>query len=180
MVRVLILSILLISLIAGCKPTEKNYKEAYEAAQAKRNAVNISNGVNAPLQGDDSFSIKVVNGDSVWVCHSRISLLPIAGDNSQAPDADSQSLPAERFRELKYGLIVGSFSMPANANALAADLKRMGHIGVPATDGLSKWYVLSDLYPTLDDAIEGSKAFHRENPTYIYVGIPAPLIVYIP
>ncbi|MCM1377558.1 MAG: hypothetical protein NC097_04020 [Clostridium sp.] len=147
---------------AGCKPTEKNYKAAYEAARDKRAAMLHSYDLSSPLQDDETISIKLIDGDSVWVSHERLELRPAEGDS--VPD-------------MHYGVAFSTFKMPTNACAQAADLRAAGHRSYPATDGRGKWYVVADLYPNLPQAAAAAAKFRCENPTYIYVGLPAPVVV---
>lgn len=151
-------------LFAGCKPTEKNYKAAYDAAMIHKENSLADRGVTVPLQGDASIALRKVGSDSIWVSHSRFSI-----DN---PDSDGQIAAPGR-----YGVAVASFRMPTNARAMSSDLRKKGYKSVAATDGREKWVVVADFYSSLEEAAAGIREFQKRNPQYIYVGQPAPVVV---
>ncbi|MCM1152939.1 MAG: SPOR domain-containing protein [Muribaculum sp.] len=153
--------------VGGCKPTEKNYKAAYEAADAKRRADLEQRGLgNMTLQNDLNISKRPVGekGDSIWICHDLLTL-----------EADEIS----GLSEGRYGVAVAMFRMPANANAMSEDLRSRGMKAAVGKSGNGKWFVLSNIFTTLNDAAAGIQAFERENPDFLYVGLPAPAIVNI-
>lgn len=156
----------LIVTLPACKPTEKNYKAAYDAAKGKREQSLADRGVTGPLQSDDSYSIRVVDGDSVWVGHDYVSL--------RNPDDSKPSGVAGR-----YGVAVAAFKMPTNARAMTSDLKAAGHGAWTAVDGRGKVYVLADLYPDLQQAAAAARRFSADAPSFIYVGVPAPTVMLV-
>lgn len=156
----------MLTLLSACKPTEKNYKAAYDAAKVKRQESLVDRGVTGLLQSDDSYSIRVVGGDSVWVGHDYVSLRN--ADDTRPSGVDG-----------RYGVAVAAFRMPTNARAMTADLRSAGHGAWTAVDGRGKWYVLADLYPDLQQAASGARSFAADRPSYIYVGLPAPVVMHI-
>ena len=59
-------------MFVGCKPTENNYKAAYDAAVSKRQEVAKEQMRPASgLMSDDGPQLRVVDGDSVYVLRER-------------------------------------------------------------------------------------------------------------
>ena len=64
-------------LLTGCKPTERNYRAAYDAALAKRQAEAELRMLPASgLMSDDGPQLKIVNGDSLYVVKERLKAAP--------------------------------------------------------------------------------------------------------
>ena len=64
----LLYPILITLLFVGCKPTEKGYQAAYDAAKNKREAAAGEQMLPAQgLQSDDGPQLRVVDGDSIYV-----------------------------------------------------------------------------------------------------------------
>lgn len=167
MKRIIFIYLTLLSgmLFFGCKPTEKNYKAAYDAAKARREATVSEHGIGGFLQNDETLSIRVVEGDSVWVSHERVGLR----------DAEGNPVKTEPV----YGVGVAVFRMPTNAVALKDDLLKRGYEASLATDGRDKWFVVSGLYSELGEAAKEARRFRDLNPSFIFVGLPSPVILYI-
>lgn len=149
---------------SGCKPTEKNYKEAYEAAAAKRQADMEARGLGGMMLQDDlNISKRPMgeNGDSVWICHDLLSLEVEEGI----------TLP-----EGRYGVVTSVFKMPANARAMSSDLREAGEVAAVGKSSSGKWYVITGIYPSLNEAAEGLREFDRHHKDFHYVGLPGAAI----
>lgn len=60
-------------LLASCKPTEKNYKAAYDAALEKREAAMREQMIpTTGLMSDDGPQMRVVEGDTVYVLREAL------------------------------------------------------------------------------------------------------------
>lgn len=146
----------------GCKPTENNYKAAYDAALAKRQqAAEEQMRPATGLLNDEGPQLRIVNGDTVYVMRERLRL----------PDGAAVSG--------KWGVAVSLFKMDTNARAAAAAIKERGFdeaMYVRASG--DRYYTLSAVTATLDSAIVASRRFSEAFPDYPYIGLPgAPVII---
>lgn len=148
--------------LSGCKPTEKGYREAYDAAKAKREAAARDLMLPAEgLQSDDGPQLRVVDGDTLYVLRERLRT-----EDSKMP-----------FRP--WLLAVGVYKMNTNAKANAANLQAEGYGKATFMRGPeNKWYTVADGASTLDSLRIMSKSFRQKHPYYPYVGLPAsPVII---
>lgn len=162
MKKILIAVIAVVALtLSACKPTESNYRAAYDAALAKRDSALRDTQVTGNLQLDDALSRRPVAGDSIWVCH-------------EVARAENDSLATKRGR---YAVAVATFKMPTNARAMASDLQERKYPAYSAKDGKGKWYVVAADYPTIEEGAAAVRLFQRSNPTFFYVGLPEPVLL---
>lgn len=152
--------------LSSCKPTEKNYKAAYDAALGKREAMKADLGVDlqeGALQQVDGPQLKKVDGVEVYVLNKRI-----------VPAEDGKKLPGH------YNVAVGEYKMVTNSRAQSEDLKAEGYDSFPAKDSAGMHYTIAGSFPTLKEAL----AFYQEykaKADRVYVGLPAsPVIIYSP
>lgn len=149
-------------MFVGCKPTEKNYKAAYDAALARRQeAVKEQMRPATGLLSDDEPQLRVVEGDSVYVLKERLRLL------------DGTRLPG------KWSVCVGVFKMDTNAKAAVEDMRAEGYMdAVVAKASGSRYYPVVATAGTLDSARMISKEFVARFPAYPFVGLPgAPVLI---
>lgn len=161
MVATAIVSCLILGGLAGCKPTEKNYKAAYDAAKAKRQQAEAESMIPASgLMSFDGPRLRVFDGDSVYF--QRQHLRPVA-DNVEINN---------------YNVVVGQFKMHTNATAQADRLKEKGYDSMAAKGTEDRWYCVAASCLTLDEARAFLKRFKSENKGYPYIGLPdAPVII---
>lgn len=148
--------------LVGCKPTERNYQMAYDAAKAKREQAAAEQMRPATgLLNDEGPQLRVVYGDSIFVLHEMLSL-PEGGR------------PSDR-----WALAVGVFKMDTNAKAAANDLKSHGFENAFLAKARGdKYYTIAATAPTMDSLRTVSKRFQKTFPDYPYVGLPAaPVLV---
>ena len=96
----------------GCKSSESAYKKAYEKAKAQESAAvetNVVDNVVAPIEEKPIDEVKVVdNADNVQVRQEQVSLIDGSGLKN-------------------FSVVVGSFSVKANAEGLQQRLKEAGY-----------------------------------------------------
>ena len=158
----LLYPILITLLFVGCKPTEKGYQAAYDAAKNKREAAAREQMLPAQgLQSDDVPQLRVVNGDSIYVLRAIMR----TEDSRRAPKP--------------WLLAVGVYRMSTNAKANALNLRQSGYPQATWLKGPeNKWYTISDGAETLDSLKVMSRLFKDTHPDYPYVGLPAsPVII---
>lgn len=154
--------LLAVGLLASCKPTENNYRQAYDAAKAKREAANAEAMMpTTGLLNDDGTSLKIVNGDSLFVSKDRLRRDP------EQPDI------------LKtYNVAVGVYKMNTNAKAQAAALCEKGYDAHAVQTTGDRWYALAGGFDSLDEALDFIRGFKKKNPGYPYIGLPgSPVII---
>lgn len=142
--------------VTACKPTEKGYQAAYDAALAKRQAAQQEQMLPAQgMQMDDGPQIRVVGGDSVYVDRQRI----------KAAEGSAWELD-------KFNVAVSFFKMKTNAEASAAMMKDKGYKAIAAQSARERWYVVVGEFPSLQEAVDFYKEFMKKNPDYKYIGLP--------
>ena len=152
--------------LVGCKPTEKGYKTAYDAALNKRQAamadidVKLSEG---DFQQVDGAQLKEVDGVKVYVLNQRIT--PV--------DKDS-SLPGN------YNVAIGTYKMITNCRSQVADLKSEGFNAFEAKEPEGMYYSIAGSFDSLDEAVKFYQDY-KKGKNRVYVGLPStPVIIYSP
>lgn len=160
-VKVLLAVLMLVPMLYSCKPTEKGYRQAYEAAKSKREQKDPDEELltgGHKLLSEEATNWRVLDSDSVQVEHKFIK-----------PVKDStwpQSGP--------YRLAVAMLKMTTNANSLLADLKKGRSLTpVVATDGKDTYYIIAGSATYVDSLGNVLKTFKQENPGFQYIGLPS-------
>ena len=167
MLRLTLTMCLLAGMLYSCKPTEKGYQQAYEAAKNKREQKDPDEDIltgGHRLLTEEATNWRVIAGDSLQLQHKFIK--PV--DGSQWP----QSGP--------YRLAVAMLKMTTNANSMLADLKKNGNLTpVIATDGKDTYYIVAGSATYVDSLGNVLSTFKRENPGFRYIGLTPeqPLII---
>lgn len=148
---------------SGCKPTEKNYKAAYDAALAKRQAEQNDPDMNLPVSGYhtmDSPQVKRIGDKDYYYQFVRLR-----------PLADSVKMHA-------YNVAVAVYKMPTNCEAQVADLRELGYNSFGAKSADDRYYVLIGSYPEMQAAAAEIDNYVKNNKNGVYVGLPeSPVIV---
>lgn len=157
---------LLALLAVSCKPTEKGYKAAYDAALNKREAAAAEIDVNLPegaLQNYDGPQLKDIDGKQVYLLNTRLK-----------PVEFVETLPGN------YNIAVGTYKMITNSKAQSETLRQEGFEAFPAktTDGM--YYTIAGSFDDRKEAIEFYDNYKKKKDR-VYVGLPnAPVIIYSP
>lgn len=148
--------------LIGCKPTESNYRQAYDAAKAKREQAAAEQMRPATgLLSDDGPQQRIVDGDTIYVLTESLRI----------PDAGR---PRGR-----WALAVGMFKMNTNAAAGVEAVRQKGFDrAFMATARGGKFYTIAATAQTLDSIRDASRRFQSSFPDYPYVGLPgAPVLI---
>lgn len=164
-IKIVLAGLTAVAMLVGCKPTEKNYKEAYDAAIQKRNAsaeedaaMNIPGAVLLQVGGP---SQKVVNGDTVYFMVERLRFV--------------DGLKGDRHR---YNVAVAAYKMQTNCAAQVSDLFAKGYKAFGARNAEEKFYVIAGSFDTLEEAVSFDKAFVKKEKKHVYSGLPsAPVVI---
>lgn len=152
--------------IVSCKPTEKNYKAAYDAALGKREAAKADMDVNLPegaLQQIDGPQLKEVDGKQVYILNMRIR-----------PLDQGIKLPG------KYNVAIGSYKMNTNCLAQVDVLKKEGYEAFAVRDSEPMYYSIAGSFETLQEAVQFYEDY-KKGKNRVYVGLPNnPVIIFTP
>lgn len=161
---------MLLLTLAGCKPTEKGYRQAYDAAKAKREYVDpdadlLTGG--HKLLDESASNWNVTGGDTLQMMHFRLS--PEGGVKWP------QSGP--------YRLAVAKFKMDTNSKSLLANIENSGTLTpVMASDGKGTHYIIAGSATYPDSLAYVLADFRKENPGFRHIGLrpEAPVIIVAP
>lgn len=147
----------------ACKPSERNYRLAYETAQQKARA-----GID-----DDIFELMQAEELPPWRRTATDSVRTIAAPviwhyTPAAVDSGGRIDPAP------YNLIVGKYSMPTNARAQADRLATQGYRSHVLRTGQPIYYVVAVASASLDTIASAAHDYARRFPKGI-VALPQPL-----
>lgn len=160
--KIIIAALALLPALSACKPTEKGYREAYDAARNKRELARQENMLPATgLRSDDGPQLRIIEGDTIYV------------DRQILRTADG------RKPEKKWYLAVGVYKMDTNAKASVTALHEKGWKEAVSLKGQGgKWYSMAVGAGTLDSIRTESAIFMEKNRNYPYIGFPGrPVII---
>lgn len=166
--RHILLALPLLSILCastGCKPSEKNYKAAYDATLRKREAARkmeqeIAPGVelvyeNAPVR-------QTVEGMDIYVKTSHFRCLE-----------KGEPLPNP------FMVAVGMYNLPTNARSQVADLKAQGYEGaVVMIDMQGRYFAMAASFGSLAEAANFVKTFQDKHHSMPYVGLEGSPVVF--
>ncbi len=159
-IKILLITVIGLGMLWGCKPTEKGYRQAYEAAKSKREQKDPDEALltgGHKLLSEEASNWRVIDGDSVQVEHKFLK----PTDGAKWPQAGP------------YRLAVAQLKMTTNAKSMLADLKNGDNLKpLVATDGKDTYYVIAGTASYLDSLGNVLSTFHRDNPGFQYIGLP--------
>lgn len=151
--------------LCGCKPTEKNYADAYskayEAAQRK---------AEADRTGEDGIKLESMEGptfqtfgtDTVQIGTSRLKPFETG----------------ESTGEGSYGIAIAKYSMPTNARSHLKVVRNEYPDAFIASDGQQGFYVMIKRVPTVSDATDPIRIYLQNHPGDSYMGLDGNPMVY--
>lgn len=154
-------------LLAGCKPTERNYQaaydKAYEAAQ-RRTQEQTTGSDGTTLEMMDGPRILTIDNETFHISSSRVSPFELDGDKPEKGTV---------------GVAVARYSMPTNARRHAQELKKDFTDTFIVTDGDDNYYVVAIIGATIEETVPDLKKFKSKHKDYTYIGLSGhPLIFY--
>ena len=162
---IIVLSLITLFLPA-CKPTEKGYKSAYDAALGKREAVKADIDVDLPegaLQDFDGAQLREVDGVKVYILNQRLK-----------PVEEDMKLPG------LFNVAVGTYKMITNCRAQSNALKEEGYEAFPAQEPDGMYYTIAGSFATLSEAVKFYQDY-KSAKDRVYVGLPdSPIIIFSP
>ncbi len=152
-------------LLWSCKPTEKNYLKAYEAAQRRRQQEVENSDIDlSRMIRIDTPQRKYVGGDSAYVRHEALNLYGRAPQSGQQP----------------CNLAVAKYNMRANAEAHAENLRADGYDAFIYSTPAGEFYVMAGAYSDLSTAIRARREYITRHPDAPYIGLPGEPVIEIP
>ena len=152
--------------ITSCKPTEKGYQAAYDAALHKREAAYANLQTELPqgtIQQVDGPQLKDIDGHQIYVENKRIS-----------PYDNNSSLSGE------YNVAIARYKMSTNAISQVEQLREEGFQAVVAKDTEGNFFTLAGSFPTMNEAKNFYLEYQKKKKQK-YVGLPdSPVIIYSP
>jgi len=149
-------------LLSSCKPTEENYKAAYDAAVKKREAENqdrIGQGVR--IEAIDAP--RKVNVSGVELGIKTLYLHPEENTSGIQP---------------AYCIVVARYKMPTNARGQVAGLKESGYNNATVMSDADQMYlVVADVADSLENAARKVSDYRKRYPENTYVGLGGDVLV---
>ncbi len=162
-------------LLSGCKPTENNYRQAYDAALAKREKTEekdifIPEGGLQSLDGPQKRTF----GD-ITVLYEVKSLRW----TQPADVKEGGNVEIDAPRPHKYNVAVGLYKMPTNAASQVEQLIANGYDrAFPAHVQKDQNYAIAASFENIEDAAKFVDSFIKKNKGMNYVGLPgAPVVI---
>ena len=162
--RKLLIAFAVLIALGACKPSEENYRLAYETAR-QRDREGLDEGVYELMQQEKLPPMIHVLGDSV-----RVQRLPLAAFYCPGADSVKTCVPQA------YNVAVALYKMPTNARAHADRLADEGYHSVVLKSGASLYYVMAGLVESLDSAARLSRRYDMSHAGE-YIGIPCPVAI---
>lgn len=162
-----LIPLLLLCVLASCKPTEANYRSAYDAALAKRNSVDPDADIlfgNHKLASPLGAVPEAVGADTILSLRAPATII------NPSPEAEGN----------RYRTAVAFYRMEQNAVDHARRLSQQGETGTAVAKlGDEKYLVIAHSAPTLAEGAAWTAARLRANPKGPWIGLtpPEPLLL---
>lgn len=129
--------------LAGCKTTEDNYRQSYEAAVAKRNATeaeadSVDSTIHNKIMEASKPYPKTENGKTA---------LYLQGNMWQAYNAEKNKMK-------RYNVVVGAMKQLFNAKAFCSRLEDNGAKAYVIQNGAKDYYVVAEGFDTFAEAAD--------------------------
>lgn len=141
--------------IVSCKPTENNYRAAYDAAQGKRHIVDTD--------------ADILNSGKL---------------EETEPEADKPKgfkVETRRSNNVEdddvYMFVIARYGMSTNAEAHSAALREKGLASQAVSLGDEEWYVAAASFPDEESAQEFGKKYEASHPRETWIGLADPFIL---
>lgn len=161
--KCLILAVGLFTVLVACKPTEKNYRLAYELAQQKER------------QGlDDDIYEMMVEESLPPYRHTATDSVRVMGEHVIWQYTPEVVDSGRKINPKEYNLAVGKYSMLTNAKAHADRLASEGWHAVLLRNGEPSYYVIVKMSASLDTIASAARKYSSRYPNGC-VSLPEPI-----
>lgn len=156
---------LLVIFAASCKPTEKNYADAYskayEAARKK---------TDADQTGEDGVKLELMDGPT---------RRPIGADTVSLGSLRVKPFGEDPISENgNYGIAIAKYSMPTNARSHLNTIKSDYPNAFLAFDGSQGYYVIIKTVASVPEAADPIRIYRANHPNDLYMGLDGEPVVY--
>ena len=128
---------------AGCKTTEENYRQSYEAAVAKRNAAEAEAD-----SVDTTVHNKIMEASRPYEkTEGGKTALYLEGNMWQAWNAETNKMK-------RYSVVVGAMRQLFNAKAFCTRLEQNGAKAYVIQNGAKDYYVVAEGFDTFGEAAD--------------------------
>lgn len=160
-------------LMPGCKPTEKNYRSAYEAAREKRERDEEHRKELQADLGVDQTALQSVDDDGAM----KITLTDIATDEEYKVISKNRSFHRD---DKVNGAVaaVATMKMGSNAESLAEDLKKSGFPASRVVRSGDEYIVIIEEDPSAAGLARTAIRFMKKYPEFPYMGQGEMLVIY--
>lgn len=151
---ILLISTFSLPFLTGCKPSEKNYQAAYQAAKTKKakdRAADEELGM-PELISDDGPRIESIEGIKVNSISLPVSPEPKGG------------------KWMPYNVATGAYKMPANASSHTERLAAEGYESYMLRDASGMIYVCAGGFGNALQAAEFAEKYASSHPKMVYPG----------
>lgn len=157
------IALLLMVFATGCKPTEKNYKDAYETALKKRDNSGLDYGLGNEMKVEaiDAPKKIIYNNKEYYVKVEYVA--PFETDLASRP---------------KYMIVVAKYKMPTNARNQVEQLKKSGFgNSMLVKDRDENYLVVADYAQTMDDIAQKADDFKKKYPNINFIGLYGDILI---
>lgn len=162
----IICGVILLMLPVACKPTEKNYQAAYDAARNKRRAEAASDRdmilpAGSAIQRLDAPLTKNVDGEELRIKRFFIRYI----GSGETPLMS------------RYNVAVSRYKMPTNVKAQSEDLVAAGYNAFPVEGNDGFYYVIAATFPTLEETADFVKKYKKNHKPSQFIGLEEDLLI---
>lgn len=150
--------VMLLSGLVSCKPTEKNYQAAYDAARLKKEIANakLHEDVEGNVELQDTDGPKAIKSGNVTIFVVREPMKYFCGTKDELR---------------RFNVAVACYSMPTNCNAQVENLIKAGHKAFGVVTASKKYYVVAGSFATLKEAQAFSSKYSAAQKPEAFVGL---------
>lgn len=141
--------------MVSCKPTENNYRAAYDAAQGKRHSVDTD----ADILNSGKLEEPQPESDKP----KQFKVETRRSNNVENDDV--------------YLFVIARYGMSTNAEAHSAALRDKGFDAQAVSFGDDEWYVAAGSFPEEEPAQEFGRKYEASHPRETRIGLSAPFIL---
>lgn len=134
---------------ASCKPTEKNYRQAYELASQRvaTNENDIDAELSRRISAESKLPVMAVGTDSVPYRHEPLTAAPGEGEPKLQ----------------RYNMAVALYAMPTNARSHTERLKAQGYPAYMAKNAKGEFIVMAGGGTDADSLADVLKRWRKDN-----------------
>jgi hypothetical protein len=157
------------SILASCKPTENNYRQAYEAALQKKQKGETDPDMALPagaLLQDGAPATKTIAGQTVAYKREHLRYV------GQTPDEKKQEIPP-------YCVCIARYKMPTNARSQVEDLHSRGYKEAFVAENRDSFFLtIVAGFATAEEAATFATDYAKGKSEGVFVGLDgAPVVI---